>query len=436
MHPYISFLNTTVNNNHELFSNENNNLNWVNGQQLYILDNERSTLLQNIDAAVNKSYRNSKLWTNSLSKGCQLCAEGKWSCLFINNICNATCVFCPTQQDTDEIPSTQGCTFNTPEEFAEYINYFQFKGVSISGGEPLKTLDKTLRYIQAVRKHCDPDIYFWLYTNGILGTREIFEKLGKAGVNEVRFNLAASNYTVALVENAAPYIEHITVEIPAIPEDYDKVKSLIPALILAGVTNLNLHQLRLTPYNIKKLSEKGYTFTHGNPPTVIESEITAIKLLKHVIESGLQIGINYCNYHYKNNFQKAGFRKHIAKKFEPNTQDITAQGYIRQVTSIDSTNKKIDFQSIKEATSINKTLKINYKYYSLSDKITSENDFNLEIGHKKYNINLKNSKSKLLITPELFIETLKQRTKKDIDSNTAFEIFQKEIIEDEFPEYF
>ncbi len=437
MHPYITYLNNTVNKNNELIKEKGIALNWVNTGTAYQLEEERNTLLKELDNVAEKSYANSKLWANSLSKGCQLCAEGKWSCLFINNICNASCEFCPTQQDTDEIPATQGCSFNTPEEFADYINYFNFKGVSISGGEPLKTLNKTISYLKAVRQNCDPGIYFWLYSNGILGTPEIFKSLGEAGLNEVRFNLAASNYKVSLVENATPYIKNITVEIPAIPEDFEKVKELIPQLITAGVTNLNLHQLRLTPYNAGKLVNRGYTITHGNPPTMVDSELTALKLLKYVIDSKLNIGVNYCNYHYKNNFQKAGFRKHIAQKFEIDNHKITDLGYIRKIKSIDNPEfNNIEVCDLQNGSHQQEKLKLSYKQYVLNDISTTDKCEKIHIGSKEYNLFLKNRKSNLQISSDEFLDTLNCKNKKEINQDVAFEVFQKEIIEGMLPEYF
>jgi len=44
--------------------------------------------------------------------------------------------------------------------------------VSISGGEPLLTFDRTLRYIAAVRRCSGSAVHIWMYTNGTLATAE------------------------------------------------------------------------------------------------------------------------------------------------------------------------------------------------------------------------------------------------------------------------
>ncbi|MDZ7777523.1 MAG: hypothetical protein U5L09_18885 [Bacteroidales bacterium] len=52
-------------------------------------------------------------------------------------------------------------------------------------------------------------------------------------------------------------------EIPAIPEDYEMMKDLMKEMKEAGVTFLNLHQIRVTDFNYPKLKARGYTILHG-----------------------------------------------------------------------------------------------------------------------------------------------------------------------------
>lgn len=439
MNPYISYLNQTVNKNTQELQAFKGDINWANSATAYRLEMERNELLENLKGKAQSSYKNSKLWYRSLSKGCELCAAGSWSCLFITNVCNATCAYCPTQQDNDEIPATQGSSFKTPEEYADYINFFDFKGVSVSGGEPLKTFDKTVDYIKAVRKYCSKDIYIWVYTNGILGTEEKFKTLGEIGVNEVRFNLGASNYNLSLIKNAKPYIQNLTVEIPAIPEDFEKLKTLVPELIEAGVTNLNLHQLRLTAYNAPRLTEKPYTFIHGNPATVAETELTALNMLQYLHENQFPLGMNYCNYHYKNNFQKAGFRKQIAQKFMTEKDEITEKGFLRTllVKDIHGIEKEICLNELEMYSPNHPEVNVQYHSFLFSDEV---NDFNQSerfyINEKPYIIQRMKLGKSFSCNTNSFIKNLTLITGKDIVLEDEFSIFSREKIETELPEYF
>lgn len=116
--------------------------------------------------------------------------------------------------------------------------------------------ERTLEYLKAVRKNCDPDIYTWMYTNGILADKEKFQQLADARLNEVRFDIDATGFSLDKIAFAKGVVPVITIEIPANPEETERLKKMLYDIIEAGVTNLNLHQLRLTRYNVSKLSKK------------------------------------------------------------------------------------------------------------------------------------------------------------------------------------
>jgi len=332
MNAYISRLNEIVTENHRSYDAAGGDIHWVSPYRALELEAERDSLLGLLEGSerVEFPYGGTKVLLGELSQGCRLCAEGSWSCLFISNLCNAACLFCPSRQDSEETPATQGNHFEDPRDYADYVNFFAFRGVSISGGEPLLRWDKSRAYLQAVREACDPGIYTWLYTNGMTGRREQYEEMRDLGLNELRFNLAASGYDTRLISAAAGCIPNITVEIPSIPEDHEKLKALIPELLDRGVSRLHLHQLRLTPWNARRLSRRNYTFLHGDPPTVAESELTALKMMLHLLETDSPMHLNYCNYRYKNAYQKAGFRRTLASRIHGIPEEVTAMGYIRQ----------------------------------------------------------------------------------------------------------
>jgi pyruvate formate-lyase activating enzyme-like uncharacterized protein len=71
----------------------------------------------------------------------------------------------------------------------------------------------------------------------------------------------------------------VAVEIPAIPEDYETVRKLLPDMQKIGVRHLNLHQLYASEHNYRELARRGYTIApsveHG--PVVFASEMTAFR---------------------------------------------------------------------------------------------------------------------------------------------------------------
>ncbi|MDD2310236.1 MAG: 4Fe-4S cluster-binding domain-containing protein, partial [Desulfuromonadaceae bacterium] len=141
-------------------------LNFADPERLAAANAERKELLQWLEQRALFGYAGTKVDCRSLSPGCRCCGDGGWSCLFVNGTCNGRCFYCPTAQDDDGPPVTNGLAFTAPDDYAAYVAAMGFSGVSISGGEPLMTPDLTLAYLSAVRKRCGEDLHLWLYTNG------------------------------------------------------------------------------------------------------------------------------------------------------------------------------------------------------------------------------------------------------------------------------
>ncbi|MFZ7111113.1 MAG: radical SAM protein [Desulfatiglandales bacterium] len=306
-------------------------LRWVSEDQVREAAAERADILHALSKNTRLGFRGTKLDCEGLSPGCRSCGDGTWSCLFINQICNGQCFYCPTGQTHRAEPSTNGILMQNPKEYVRYLKAFNFKGASISGGEPFLTFERTLAYLRAVREAFGDGIYLWLYTNGIAVTGEKLKLLKEARLDEIRFDISANRYDLAKAAQAVAEIGTVTVEIPAIPEDYDMMRRLIPELKAIGVKHLNLHQLRCTPYNRENLVKRGYTFLHGPKVTVLDSELTALRLLRYTKEQGVGLPINYCSYVFKNRFQTAGQRWRLASYVCKPYEDTTDAGAIRRL---------------------------------------------------------------------------------------------------------
>lgn len=412
MEPYYNWLNSLVNDSKSNFK-EWETLKWMNSKQARSALEKREALLENL----NLLFKDTKPYHNRISDGCKLCGLGQWSCLFITGKCNAGCFYCPASQLADHAPTTQNLDFSSAQEYAEYVNHFNFKGVSFSGGEPLLYFDRTLEYLKAVRKKCRPDLYVWMYTNGILAETSKFRKLAAAGLNEIRFDIGATAYSLDKVKLAKGIIPNVTIEIPAVPEQKEKIKQLLPAMIEAGVTNLNLHQLRLTKHNVKNLSKKNYTYIPAEQPIVLESELAALEILNYAHDRNFNIGINYCSFHFKNRFQKAGFRQKVASALAGTDEVLTQNGYIREFTG---------------NTIAYKTLRIADK----PDELKACES--MELAGKKYHYYREQLMKPTPIEPEQRkeVEQLLQKEPAEIPSDPLlFRIWQLEYIEKGLREY-
>jgi pyruvate formate-lyase activating enzyme-like uncharacterized protein len=408
MDAFYSYLNKLLS-EHKATYAQYPQLKWLNPYEASAYQEQRNLLLSQLNDT--PLFKDTKPFYKQISKGCQLCGAGLWSCLFITGKCNGNCFYCPTSQAIDELPSSQGLTFLTPASYAEYVNHFGFKGVSFSGGEPLLYADRVLNYLKAVRQMASPDIYTWMYTNGILAESKVFKALASAGLNEIRFDIGATNYQLDKILLAKGIIPKLTIEIPAVPEEKEQLMALLPKMVKAGVTNLNLHQLRLTPYNVAKLSKHPYTYVAAEKPIVLESELAALEIMVHAQKLQLPIGVNYCSFFFKNRFQSAGFRKLAGAKL-PNVNGIaTERGY---------------FRSFQDG-------KISYQNAQLFDAETFQNETpNFLLKHKAYyyRLGMAHQQNKAGIHNTADLQAYIQSISEVIPENSIdFEIWRHEYIE-------
>jgi uncharacterized protein len=300
-------------------------------EQAEACTDERDVLLRWLSGRAEFGCKGTKVDCRDLSPGCRACMEGSWSCLFINGRCNCNCFYCPSPQDQTGVPQTNGIPFASADDYAEYLAALGFTGASLSGGEPLLTMERTLEYLSAIRRRCGDAIHIWLYTNGTLLSGDICRRLRDAGLDEIRFDIGATRYNLKKLRVAVGIIPVITVEIPAVPEEFALMQEKLLEMADAGVNHLNLHQLRLTPHNFKNLSNRGYTFIHGEKVTVLESELAALRLVRHALENRIPLPVNYCSFPYKRRFQRAAVRRRGAALAAKGYEEMTESGYLRNL---------------------------------------------------------------------------------------------------------
>lgn len=310
-------------------------MNWLTPETADKASRMRESLIEEIFAhsqGPGWQFSGTKLFTHGISPGCTLCGKGDWSCLFINGVCNAQCFYCPSTQKEKGQPMTSTLEFSNPRDYADYVRLFNIKGVSFSGGEPFLTLDRVLLFLKTLRSKVSHPLYIWMYTNGLLTTEDKLKGLRDNGLDEIRFDISANHYNLDALKKAIGIIPRVTVEIPAIPEDLEQTQQVIKELYELGVDHLNLHQLRCTTFNRTRLAQRGYTFLHGPGVTVLETELTALKLIRYSLEQKIALPINYCSFTFRNQFQRAGAGARNALQIKTPHEEITPTGHIRTMS--------------------------------------------------------------------------------------------------------
>jgi pyruvate formate-lyase activating enzyme-like uncharacterized protein len=241
------------------------------------------------------------LYLGDLSPGCRICKEGTWDCIFTTMECNLDCEFCLRPKDFPK--SYAGSIFGAQlEEIAENHSKTIINGISLSGGEPFLKITRMIEWFTWF-KNLYPNKYFWLYTNGLLADAESLQKLGNLGIDEIRFNLAATGYDhPAVMKNlalAVQYIPNVTVEIPAVPEHASKLLSSLSKWCELGVKFLNMHELIYEPgTNSETMSgkRKAMIFFDGHRSEIsTESRDLTMAVMCKVYKDGLPLAVNDCS---------------------------------------------------------------------------------------------------------------------------------------------
>ncbi len=236
-----------------------------------------------------------------LSPGCRACKAGTWDCVFMWSACNLDCAFCCSPRDAAhaEPRSAFGAA---REEIASAHARTRITGVSFSGGEPFLDAERLCDWLAWFKANC-PRNYYWVYTNGVLADEAALRRLGALGLDEIRFNLAASGYRhPAVLRNvaaAARHIPRVAVEIPAIPEHAARVLESLAEWCKLGVRYLNLHELMYEPGSRSgELMGSGTEIVtpDGHRSEVHpESRAVSLAVMRRVLDDGLPLAVNDCS---------------------------------------------------------------------------------------------------------------------------------------------
>ncbi len=197
-----------------------------------------------------------------ISPGCRSCFEND---PFRRNFvcgarCNVSCGYCseklPKEPDKEWFLLTKANIHRDSYDPDYAPSAISFSG----GGEPLLYLDVIegyMRVFQDVAPRMKSRPWFYLYTNGLLASREVLLRLKDLGFDEIRFHLGASDFSKEVyrnMEEAVRYFKAVTVETPAWPLHRNKLFESLPILNEMGVKHLNLGEIELKKHNIDRIS--------------------------------------------------------------------------------------------------------------------------------------------------------------------------------------
>lgn len=235
--------------------------------------------------------------------GCRSCLLGTGlSAVRKTNKCNLKCKFCYNYGELDEIaPVGEGMWeiggTKFKENDIELLLSIQVKptGISYVYLEPFMEIEE---YYSVIGKFHDAQVYQHLYTNGTLATEESLRALGEAGLDELRFNLGATNCSDKVIENigiAKKYIKSVGIETPMTPEFFETFSNKKQAILRTGLDFINCAELHLNENNIYNyLGENMVIYRHGYISPVWSRELT-LKFMKIADDERWDLAVHDCS---------------------------------------------------------------------------------------------------------------------------------------------
>ena len=272
------------------------------------VDQRNETLMSEIKNL--KTLENRTLFVGNESKfpqGCRSCLLGTGlSAIRKTNKCNLECKFCYNYGELDAIhPVGEGMWEIGGTKYYEkdldllLSVYEKPTGISYVYLEPFMEIEK---YYSIIKKFKAAGIHQHLYTNGTLAAEETLKALGEAGLDEIRFNLGASNCADKVIENiglAKKYIKKVGIETPMTPEFFAAFFKKKQAIFATQLDFINCAELHLNENNINNYyGENMYICRQGYVSPIWSRELT-LQFMKIADEENWDLAVHDCSNYTK-----------------------------------------------------------------------------------------------------------------------------------------
>lgn len=289
------------------------------------------------------------LYIGSRSVNCENCVLGRTNGLHLTDYCSRSCFFCPQRRSPETCFTRQlNCHTPTEEDNRKTITTMQLNdstGCGLSGGEPLIVYDKVLHYLRLLKEHMGKDFWIHLYTNGDYINRSTLAELKAAGLDEIRFDVAATDYNLEKVALSREYIPKVLIEIPVIPNDIARLQGMMFESEKLGIDSINFHEMVISSHNVEKLRPRGYIaaqpaykvpFYLMNEAPVLGSEELILDLLELALTKQFSYGVHYCSYRariIKQNYSKQYL---VASKIHRPYEQVSQEGLLEKLAVSES----------------------------------------------------------------------------------------------------
>jgi pyruvate formate-lyase activating enzyme-like uncharacterized protein len=275
-------------------------------------------------------------WTGELPRGCELCLRGEKLVVFTTGVCANNCYYCSLSKRRKmvDVPFANERKVRRGSDLIFEAERMGATGAGITGGDPLIRMERTVRFVRALKRKFGKNFHIHLYTTGELGTPENFKRLEKAGVDEIRFHFNRKEILDALKLDWT-----VGAEIPAIPGNWKQTTEYLDFLGKNGAAFCNLNELDWSERNVGAFKRRGWKLKSRASYAVKGSEEFAKKIMAWAEKKVPGLAVHYCSSATKDAVQlrKRYIRtaRRIRKNFETIDRDgLLVKGAIDGVKSI------------------------------------------------------------------------------------------------------
>jgi pyruvate formate-lyase activating enzyme-like uncharacterized protein len=289
---------------------------------------------------IKKLEKGSK-YTGELPKGCKFCRQGRKMVMLVTGLCKLSCFYCPLsarKKGKDVIYANEKLVEKDEDVFYE-AKTIDALGSGITGGDPLEVLDRTLYYIELLKKEFGEEHHVHLYT-AYTPDDEILHKLENAGLDEIRFHIpfnywkkmSGSDYEKT-IKDALKTNMMVGVELPALPDFKEVLMNLSIHLNDLGVHFLNLNELEYSETNWDGLIGRHYEVRHETSNAIKGSQWVADDILKKI---DTNMALHYCSSRFKDGVQLKRRLKRRAKNTKKESDIVSEEGlFIKGIVECD-----------------------------------------------------------------------------------------------------
>ena len=235
--------------------------------------------------------------------GCRSCLLGSGlSAVRRTNRCNAACPFCYDYGVLDQIPpigeglwEIGGTKYREEDLPLLFALQRHPTGIAYVYLEPFMEIEL---YMPVIRRFHEAGIYQHMYTNGILADEGNLAALGEAGLDELRFNLGATQAADGVIQamkTAKKWIPRVGIDTPMTREFFEVFHRKQDQILSTGIDFMNCAELHLNENNLENYAEEPlYFYREGYLSPICSRDLT-LRLMKTAAVESWPLAVHDCS---------------------------------------------------------------------------------------------------------------------------------------------